>query len=519
MFLDIDKKGYMITGGYAVRKTLSELGARWNNQKHAWVLPSTLRPDLIDVLPGLEMSKEAERRLSSARARDALLWRLQSAEAADVAHGRGLDPYQRVGVKFLATARRAVLADAPGLGKTAQVIRASEEVGAKKVLVITRKSLIYTWKQQIAQWRTSDDQEYEVTNYEQVAKHAQKYLARSPDTLVADECSLIKNRKTTRAQAIYALAKTIPTVWLVTGTPVLNRPDELWSLLHAVDPERFRSYWRFVEAYCELEFNPWSGGKRVVGVLPGAKTRLAEELGNILLRRTADAVALPPITQETVYVELEGEQKELYEQMLKKFFVLLEEEKFLAAPTVLAQLTRLRQITCTPALIGGPDKSAKTEAVIDLVDSFAEDHKVLVFSAFAGYVDNLTKKLTKYGAVKITGSQSAPARNEAVHRLNNDPTCRALVGTLGAMGEGLNLQSASVVVFADKQWVPAAMEQAVARAHRRGQDRRVHVVSVVAPGTVDDHIEGVLRAKQAVIRDVDIITRMLSDWKLKMTKK
>lgn len=426
----------------------------------------------------------------------------------EVKFGHGLDKYQQEGIGFLAGAKRAILADFPGAGKSAQATRAVSEVSAKKPLVITKKSLVHNWHHQIKLWQ-AEDIPFEVTNYEQVVRHLNKYIGAKYDVLIVDEGHYCKNRRSNRSKAIYKLAQTIPHVWILTGAPVLNRLDELWMLLHIIDRKHFRSYWQFVETYCELEYNRWSGGTDVVGMRDDMSGVLAEELAPVLLRRSREVISLPPITRETVYVNLKGQQRTLYNKMLKEFYILLETTgDVLHAPTVLAQLTRLRQLSCTPALIGGPDVSAKTDALLDLVECLVNDHKILIFSAFAGYIKNLVPKLSAYGAVSITGDMTAAERHKSEQALNNDPNCCVLAGTYGAMGEGLNLQAADIVILADKDWVPANIEQAEHRAHRRGQDRPVHSISIIAEDTVDDYIEIALDTKRKIIRAVDVITLM-----------
>jgi SNF2 family DNA or RNA helicase len=207
-----------------------------------------------------------------------------------------------------------------------------------------------------------------------------------------------------------------------------------------------------------------------------------------------------------LYVALDGEQERLYREMEESFVALVREtDTYLTAPSVLAQITRLRQITCSPALVGGPDASAKTEALMELVDEVAGERKVLIFTSFARYVNLLVPRLGTYNSVVITGSVSGKQREVAAETFREDPTCRVLIGTTGAMGEGLNLQTAGVVVFLDLSWTPAAMEQAVGRAYRRGQAEAVHVIKVVAANTVDEDILRLLERKQGVIQDIEAV--------------
>ena len=345
------------------------------------------------------------------------------------------------------------------------------------------------------------DAEVIVTNYECAVRRLDELLKEEWDAVILDECTAIKNRRTKNAKAAHALCEKPEYVWLLTGTPVQNRPDELWSLLHCVDRRSFSSYWSFVEKYTVISEAPW--GRQILG--PKNLDELGEALVPYLLRRDRSVVQLPPVLEENVCLEMYPRQKKMYKQMEHEFLVVLSREKFVYAPNVLAQLTRLRQITCTPALIGGPDVSCKTDALLELVEDYYNDYKLLVFTAFATYIDRLMLLLKDYGPVKITGGASAKERQEAVDKFQTDDGTRVLLGTTRAMSEGLNLQAADIVVFLDMDWVPAVMEQAVSRAHRRGRETPVKVVKLVANGTVDEHIASVLNSKEQMLRHMDAV--------------
>lgn len=516
---------YKLFEGYAARNVLQPLGFEWDAKRGCWKLPANFNAEHVTALQTAFPQLEIPESLMKYFEQESLCRALQKKDDSTVRYGDDLDAYQRVGVKFLATAGRAILGDDVGLGKTVQALRSAQEVGAKRVLVVTRKSLIHQWLYQKNLWTTWDYQYdvFDITNYEQVVLRLQEFLDKDYDVLIGDECHLLKNRGTRykpvkRTQAFYKLANHIPNVWLLTATPVLNRPDELWSLLHIVNKRKYASYWNFIEQYCVLETHPWTGNHTVIsGIRPDKKADLSAELATICIRRVKDELDLPPLTRETIYVSLGTKQRAHYDQMLNEFYLLLQERQteqgflndiILHAPSVLAQYTRLRQITCTPALVGLEDDSVKTEAVMDIIDSYALEHKILVFSEFSQYVDLLHKKMQPYGAVKITGKMSSKLRDEAIQRLNEDATCRILVGTTGAMGVGLNIQAASIVVFTDKGWVPAIMNQAEGRAHRRGQQKPVHTISIHATNTLDDYIDALLIEKQGIVDMMDIIARM-----------
>lgn len=447
------------------------------------------------------------------------LERLRVAKDAHIVHGAGLDPYQRVAVQFLVDAERALLADIPGAGKTAVTVRAAMEAGAKRVLIITKKSLLYHWQQEVDKWCGDACSQYTtkskavpvsrfvVTNYEAAVRCLDKLLSEHWDAVVADEATAIKGRKTQRAKAVHTLCWSAKYAWLLTGTPIHNRPDELWSLLRALDKKTFSSYWRFVDEYCEVDFTMW--GRKILG--PRNLQQLHRVLVPYVLRRDEAALGLrfPDLLEETIALEMTPRQKKLYTDMRKEFranpALAVLAGDFVWAPNVVAQLVRLRQIACSPVLIGDTDEGCKTPAICELLEEHANYSKVLVFTSFAEYAKVLASELSAYSPVVITGDVSDRERKNAVDRFTGDTKCRLLIGTTRAMGEGLNLQVADIIVFADMDWSPAAMEQAIARSRRRGRTKPVRVVKLVASGTVDEHIAEVLERKDAMIREVDAV--------------
>jgi len=519
-------KGFILKTTYEERHIAKSAGGRWDASLQCWKLPLDVEIDTLVRNTYLYVSDDAREFLAKQQKTTEHLVKLHSAKDAIVKYPQRLDPYQRVGVRFLADAGSAILADEMGLGKTPQAIRACKELGAEKVLVVTKKSLIHNWVAEIQRWArksrtavltTADSKipntRFIVTNYEVAVKHKDKLLKCKFDALVVDEATAIKNRKAKRTKALHKLAKNIPHKFLLTGTPVHNRPDELWSLLHCVNPAKYTSYWRFVGRYCLTVENYW-GGLDILGVKD--QGALAAELAPVMLRRTKELLRLPPKSFETIYVGLTDTQRQIYNDLRTRLFVELE-GKTVTAPSVLVQLTRLRQVVCSPALIGGPDESAKTDALLDILDDTAGGHKIIIFTTFAEYVKLLMLRLEPWGTVRITGDMTDKARWNSVEKFQNDPSCRVLVGTIGAMGEGLNLTAADVVIFLNREWVPALNAQAEDRAYRRGQSKPVHVINLVATQTVDQHVEKLLSKKRDVVSQVEaleaIITGLRNDSK------
>lgn len=500
---------------------LRSVGARWNKSTKTWSLP--LDTDLAGLSGALTLvwADDVVDWVQQQRQTRAKLVRLHKAKDTKIVFGDGLDSYQRVGVRFLTEAKRAILADDVGLGKTAQALRAALEVDAKRVLVITRKSLLYNWLHEVHKWAvdtsvdvllsiddTLPNTRFVLTNYEAATKHLKLLQEVSWDALLVDEAHYVKNRKTQRTKTIAKLARSASYVWLLTATPMLNGVWELWSLLNIIRPDVYTSFWRFVDNYCWTEPN-FFGGR---DFLPGIKNEVAfqREVAPLVLRRTKGILKLPPLSYETIHVPLGEEQQRIYEELKTHFLALVDDDHYVMTPTVLSQLTRLRQVSCSPALIGGKDHSKKTEAFLDLLEDYTPKHKVLAFTTFAEYAKLLLPHLEKYGGKAILGEQSHKERFESEQTFQKDPDCRVLIGTIGAMGEGLNLQAADIVVFLNKDWTPARNEvQAVGRAHRRGQTKPVHVISLVTANSVEEHVENVLQDKKTTSQVFEAVVKRL----------
>lgn len=476
---------------------------------------------------------------------------LQDAHDAEIKYSQDLFPYQRVGVKFLVTAEKAVLNFEPRMGKTATSIRAAEEVGARRVLIVTKLRLTDQWAREILRWRVRDGEaptvftarhnavpegRWVITNYETAWRREELLADAGFDVMILDESTKAKNRKTHVANAMIRLAQGIRYVWLLTGTPIHNWPDELWVQLRIIDPRHFSnnatSYWKFVERYCDVRLTPW--GKKVVGVREEYLPELRKRLVYRLLRRERALVGLSPKSYETVVLKMPPIQELAYRQMESVSVAIIETAGgpyAVPAPTALAQLTRLRQIACSPLLVaysvnlpqGGTRPlaevmDAKARYLKDLLEDVGEMQKVLVFTTFARYAELLYHDLRKrsrrtydYGPVLVTGETPPEEARAAIRRFREDRSCRVFITTIQSCGEGLTLPEADIVVFMDRWWVPKINEQAEDRAVGH-KDRTVHVIYLVCEGTVDEYIEEICRDKAKAADEVllrGVLTKML----------
>jgi len=445
-------------------------------------------------------------------------WGLDEGAEANYATAKGLWPFQRAGVNFLVKNKRSLLCDEPGLGKTAQAVVAVMESGrSNRILVVCPNSLKGWWNEEIDRWtttllpitvirastRTQQMQRYRgelgwcIVNWELLRLMPQLRDV-IWDWIVCDEAHRVKNRKTQVFGALNRLKSS--RMALLTGTPLANHPAELWTLLHLVEPGKYTSYWRFFEMYVDYQVDFW-GHRDIRGVR--YPKLLRRELAPRMLRRSKEQCLpqLPAKAYKTIPLILSGRQELMYKGMAREMLVELEGGEVLEAPSVIAMITRLRQITSTTATIDETDHSAKLEAVMDIVNDFGE--KVVVFAQFRNTVSALCRRLIRAGIPYslVWGGMTPESVSEQVRNFQ-DGDSRVFVGTTEAGGVGLTLTAARTLVFIDKHWNPARQAQAEDRIHRIGQDNAVQIISLHCKGTVDDLVEDVLQKKLRMTAEI-----------------
>ena len=441
-----------------------------------------------------------------------------SSVGADEKHVETLKPFQCVGVEWLASRKRALLADEPGLGKTAQAIVAAELIGAKSILVITKASLIHNWADEFDKWSLNFQPQVAlpkrgyvnhdcITSYDNYWRHPERFNP-APDVLILDEAHAVKSVSSKRTKAIYGpggVARHAKHVWALTGTPMRNDPTELYPhYMLLCEARHGRSDWPrdlmgFTRRFCITNKVYLAG--RTVEKIVGSKNE--EQLRGIcdtfMLRRTKEQVMteLGKINYDTLTVMVEG---------VKHNAEYLAAESFLrdggSAETLLPQEDSLaayrRQLGVAKAQALMPILWERFVSGNDKVVLFAH-HKDTV-AALMKWLDDV---LVEGYAVSITGDTPNTVRHEAVGKFQNDPACRVFVGSITAAGEGITLTAAHDVVIVEPSWVPADNAQAISRCHRIGQKKPVFAYFVVAyADRVDKLVTKALISKSAMINKV-----------------
>ncbi len=438
-----------------------------------------------------------------------------------------LRPYQKHGLDFLAYTSDlgigVVLADDMGLGKTLQALAwlqtlVNRDPQAGPCLVVCPTSVMHNWEREAAQFAPKlrvqqlargeerhalrkDIARFDlvITNYALLRRDLEQWKGVELRAVILDEAQNIKNPDAAVSKAAFALGARHRLA--LTGTPLENRLLDLWSISNFVNPGYLGNRSQFGVRFDRID------------AAPHARTLLAAKLRPVLLRRLKREVAadLPERIEERRDCELTEGQRQLYLAELRRSRKLIDELSDDPSAlrknkiTILAALTRLRQICCHPVLAKGKASlgSGKFEALFELLEPLlAEGHKVLLFSQFVQCLALIEKEMGRRDIAhhKLTGATLK--REAVVQTFQDDPRPCVFLISLKAGGTGLNLTAASYVVLFDPWWNPAVEAQAIDRTHRIGQDRTVIAYRMLALGTIEEKIWELQQKKSAMVHDI-----------------
>ena len=404
-----------------------------------------------------------------------------------------------------------------GVGKTIEVLALAKKLDLKSVLVICPKSLISEWEYQIEQWLGKEWLDrFVILNYEKIRSYITTNTINEYDwdLICFDECHKLKNYKAKQTKGALEITKNGSRVILMSGTPMVAGPQDLFPLLKIIDRKTFSSYTAFVQRYCVIVQLPKPPFPRII---VGARQETKEELSNILSRymirrEKKDVLDLPPKLYRTIPVELEPSQLAKYKQMEEELFVMLDNGEQIYAPAVTAQITRLRQICLEPNLLSETEKvstpSTKTTLLLELIEG--TKGPLVVYTAFEKYTRILSQELTKHKIphTLFTGTVKPADRTTAIREFQQGKY-KVLIGTITTMGLGVTLTASHTVIFTDNYWTPAVNEQAVDRLHRIGQTEPVDVLDMWAKGTIEDHVHKVKARKEKIVSEIMLRTKVI----------
>ncbi|MFO7749862.1 MAG: DEAD/DEAH box helicase [Desulfobacteraceae bacterium] len=444
--------------------------------------------------------------------------------------------YQKSGFQWLARLSHwgmgACLADDMGLGKTVQALAAVLlHAGKGPTLVIAPLSVTANWENECRRFAPTLNPkvfgpgdrdafldslipfDLVISSYGLLQVEGERLAGVEWQTVVLDEAQAIKNMKTKRSKAAMKLNAQFKII--TTGTPLENHLDELWTLFNFINPGLLGGFKHFKETFVSpVEQNQ---DRAAMG-------RLRKLIRPFILRRLKTDVLteLPEKTDITLKVDMRGEEAALYEAQRLKSLETIEnagEHPGGKHMQILAELTRLRQICCNPALVL-PDagmESSKLKLFDQVIGELIENqHKVLVFSQFVGHLTLLKQLLEKrkISFQYLDGATPAKTRQERIKAFQNGSGEIFLI-SLKAGGTGLNLTAADYVIHMDPWWNPAIEDQASDRAHRIGQSRPVTVYRLVVRNTIEEKIVALHQEKrqlaQALLSGSDTAGRISAE--------
>lgn len=418
--------------------------------------------------------------------------------------------HQKEGAAWLRDRGRAILADEPGLGKSATMLAAARE----PILVVAPAMVLDsgTWDDEVAKW--ADGATVMQVPYSSLTKrertlrggtrpttHLHDHLRREWGTIIADEAHYLKGRKTSWTQAFKALRS--EQLFEATGTPLPNWAHEAFVLLQLVYPEKTRpggelaSYWRWAREWFDVAPTRWS--PMAVGDLRADRTWAEFQAGTWGDRFRQclrdDVLDLPPLTVQPYRVRMGATQRRVYNQLKKDFIAWLDSGTEVVAWNQAAQLVKLLKAgTGLEVLEAGAGHSAKLDAVAELLRD--RPRPTLVVAHFRDTVAACVRTAQSVGAEArvVDGGTSKGARRDNVRAFQSG-SLPVLVATIDTISEGMTLTSADQIIRVERSYRPSRNEQVIRRIHRIGQTRPCLVIDLITEGTMDEKVLRILAAK------------------------
>lgn len=439
--------------------------------------------------------------------------------------------YQMEGIKYGLNNDRWLLLDAPGLGKTAQIIHIAEELkatrGLKHCFIICGLATLKTnWKREI---QTHSDLSCTIlgervtrtgsTVIDSVAKRAE--ILKEPieeffiitnietlrsdevieafkkgkneiDMIVVDEIHKCKSNRSQQGKNLLKLKNAKYKIG-ATGTLLLNNPLDAYVPLAWIGAEK-STLTTFRYFYCEFS-------NQMTGQVTGVKNMdiLKNQMAAVSLRRTKDLLNLPPKNIINEYVDMNEKHRKFYDDIKKGIKKEVDKVK-LTTQSVLAMITRLRQATASPSILTTSDiTSSKIERTVDLVEQIVSNgDKVVIFSTFKESAYKLKELLSEYNPVLLTGDTKESEVEIIKSRFQTDDSCKVFIGTWQKAGTGITLTAANYMIFIDTPWTYAEFEQSQDRIYRIGTKKSVFIYNLICKDTIDERVKDILYTKKAI---------------------
>ena len=433
-----------------------------------------------------------------------------------------LYPYQKEGIRFAAKAERSIIADEMGLGKTIQAIGTAEllcsEGFVENVLIVCPTSLKYQWKREVERFTRSEalvvegtlakrleqyqcKQRYKIVSYNSVCNDIKALRRLETDMVIMDEVQRLKNWDTHIARAARHIVA--PYAVLLSGTPLENKIDELYSIVELADQYALGPYYKFRNDHIIVAPNGKVEGYRNLG-------DIKKKLSHLMIRRRKADVHLqmPERIDQNLFVQMTREQREMHDEFKSGVAAIVlkwQRQHFISEKDrkrLLLLLSQMRMVCDSTFILDQKSRhDTKIDELMNLLDSFLEggDEKAVVFSGWERMTRLVAQELTRRG-IKfeyLHGGIPSAKRKDLVSNFTDRPDCRVFLST-DAGGTGLNLQAATLLVNLDLPWNPAVLEQRIARIYRIGQKRNIQVVNLVSSNSFEEQMIARLKFKSSL---------------------
>jgi len=510
MQITFEKDKYYISCGYGERQQIRAAGFKWESSTKKW-----FTNNFYIALAGAK--KLGVNNFPDELYRLILALKNSYADTPQNNTESSLFNYQKAGVEGIRSLKNVLLADEQGLGKTLQVIEYLNLAAHKKRLIICPASLKLNWEREFHQWGkglfstrivthgkdnfaieesviTGEAHDTIIVNYDLLKSKIimDQLTAFSPDVLVCDEAHYLKTAKTVRTKNVAKLSKIADKKIFLTGTPMLNRPIELFSILKMLSPETLKpydNYRNYAYRFCNAYNSRW--GLDVSG------SANVEELGvrlraTCMIRRLKKDVMkqLPQKTTQLIPFEMDKKAEKIIQKEYRFDPEIL--QKFPESATI-GELATIRKELAMLKL---------NESVSYIADLLESTDKIVVFAHHHDVINGLKEKLEQFNPVVLTGKHSAKNKQKAVDDFQKKKDTRVFIGQIQAAGTGLTLTAASTVVFIESSWVPGEINQAIDRCHRIGQKSNVTAKFLVVEKSLDETMLKTIFDKGKIINQV-----------------
>ncbi|MBS3155600.1 DEAD/DEAH box helicase [Candidatus Woesearchaeota archaeon] len=432
-------------------------------------------------------------------------------------------PHQIEAIEFIKGNKNLALFDEQGLGKSKIVISAlCEDLKNKiidSVLILCKKTLVKTWKNELLKHSylkinviVGSKQNrgrsfmhfshFHIINYDSFVQELDKiklFLGLYKFAIVLDESQVIKNPFSRITKSVLDIKDLGVKRIIITGTPIANRPEDLWSQFYFLDNgETLGEDFKEFQKNFRIKLKGETSLKKYESILSSIK----QKINKISIRRTKDVLELPEKVYSEVFVVLEDEQKRMYERLREELYLELKDidnnlilEKI---DNYLVKLLRLTQIASNPSLLeeGYKDTPAKFKELDKIIkDILDKNEKVIIWTSFRGNIRTLRKRYQNYGALMLFGEIPMAERDDIIEKFMQNPEIKILIANPSAAKEGLTLTSANNAIYLDRSFKMDDYLQSQDRIHRIGQQKKCQIIKLIAKDTIDEYTDEILEKK------------------------